>query len=116
MNVLYLLIPIALVILVIAIKLLFWAINNGQYDDLDMEGHRILFDDDDAQLSKKKSSEIQPFKNKSPEIKAAEIKAPKNKSPQYESYENRRPSDTKNRVFVNKNIESIDETKSAGNE
>jgi cbb3-type cytochrome oxidase maturation protein len=101
MNVLYLLIPIALVILVIAIKLLFWAINNGQYDDLDMEGHRILFDDDDAQLSK----------NKSPEIKA-----PKNKSPQDENYEHRRPSHKKNRVFVNKNPELIDETKSESNE
>jgi cbb3-type cytochrome oxidase maturation protein len=101
MNVLYLLIPIALVILVIAIKLLFWAINNGQYDDLDMEGHRILFDDDDAQLSK----------NKSPEIKA-----PKNKLPQDENYENRRPSHKKNRVFVNKNPELIDETKSESNE
>jgi cbb3-type cytochrome oxidase maturation protein len=101
MNVLYLLIPIALVILVIAIKLLFWAINNGQYDDLDMEGHRILFDDDDAQL----------YKNKSPEIKA-----PKNKSPQDENYENRRPSHKKNRVFVNKNPELIDETKSESNE
>ena len=105
MNVLYLLIPIALVILVIAIKLLFWAINNGQYDDLDMEGHRILFDDDDAplsksQLSKNKSSETQPSKNKSSEVKASEIKAPKDKAskdkiPQDESYENRRPSHTK---------------------
>jgi cbb3-type cytochrome oxidase maturation protein len=106
MNVLYLLIPIALVILVIAIKLLFWAINNGQYDDLDMEGHRILFDDDDAQLSKSQLS-----KNKSPEIKA-----PKDKTPQDESYENRRPSHKKNKVFVNKNPELIDENKSESNE
>ena len=41
----YLLVPIALVIIFLAIKLLFWAINNGQYDDLNTEGHRILFDD-----------------------------------------------------------------------
>lgn len=46
MEILYLLVPIALVFLVIAIKLLFWAVNNGQYDDLDTEGYRILFDDD----------------------------------------------------------------------
>ena len=52
MSVLYLLIPIGLVILVLSIKLLFWAINNGQYDDLDMEAHRILFDDDAAPSSK----------------------------------------------------------------
>lgn len=42
----YLLVPLALIIIALAIKLLFWAINSGQYDDLDTEGHRILFDDD----------------------------------------------------------------------
>jgi cbb3-type cytochrome oxidase maturation protein len=46
MESLYLLIPLALVIVVIALKLLFWAINNGQYDDLDTEAQRILFDDE----------------------------------------------------------------------
>jgi cbb3-type cytochrome oxidase maturation protein len=42
---LYLLIPIALLFCAIAIKLLLWAINNGQYDDLDKEAWRILADD-----------------------------------------------------------------------
>jgi cbb3-type cytochrome oxidase maturation protein len=46
MESLYLLIPLALVIVVVALKLLFWAINNGQYDDLDTEAQRILFDDE----------------------------------------------------------------------
>jgi cbb3-type cytochrome oxidase maturation protein len=45
---LYLLIPIALVFCAIAIKLLLWAINNGQYDDLDKEAWRILSDTEDA--------------------------------------------------------------------
>lgn len=45
MNSLYLLIPIALVFVAIAIRALFWAINSGQYDNLDTEAHRILFDD-----------------------------------------------------------------------
>ncbi len=48
----YLLVPIALVLIFFAIKLLFWAINNGQYDDLDTEAHRILFDDDKKQTPK----------------------------------------------------------------
>ena len=43
---LYLLIPIALVFCVIAIKMLLWAINSGQYDDLDKEAWRILADDE----------------------------------------------------------------------
>ena len=46
MNSLYLLIPIALVLIVFALWFLYWAINNGQYDDLDTESKRILFDAD----------------------------------------------------------------------
>ena len=42
MSSLYILIPIALVFCALAIKLLLWAINNGQYDDLDKEAWRIL--------------------------------------------------------------------------
>ena len=44
MDSLYLLIPIALVFCVLAIRLLLWAINDGQYDDLDKEAWRILAD------------------------------------------------------------------------
>ena len=46
MESLYLLIPVVLVFLVLAIRFLSWAIRNGQYDDLDTEGQRILFDED----------------------------------------------------------------------
>ena len=45
MDSLYLLIPVALVFCVICIRLLIWAINSGQYDDLDKEAWRILSDD-----------------------------------------------------------------------
>lgn len=51
---LYLLIPLALILIGLALKLLFWAISNGQYDDLDTEGHRILFDED--QVSQRSTS------------------------------------------------------------
>lgn len=43
---LYLLIPIALIFCVVAIRLLLWAINAGQYDDLDKEAWRILSEDE----------------------------------------------------------------------
>ncbi len=45
MDSLYLLIPVALVIVALAIRLLLWAIDNGQYDDLDKEAWRILQQD-----------------------------------------------------------------------
>ncbi|PLW83131.1 cbb3-type cytochrome oxidase assembly protein CcoS [Kineobactrum sediminis] len=43
---LYILIPIALIFCVIVIRLLLWAIDSGQYDDLDKEAWRILAPED----------------------------------------------------------------------
>lgn len=53
MESLYLLIPVALVFCIIAIKLLLWAISSGQYDDLDKEAWRILADDDPVSTREK---------------------------------------------------------------
>lgn len=47
MSVLYLLIPVAVLAVAFAIWLFFWAVNNGQYDDLDSPAHSILFDEED---------------------------------------------------------------------
>ena len=46
MESLYLLIPVALIFVAIGIKLLLWAIDSGQYDDLDKEAWRVLADDE----------------------------------------------------------------------
>jgi len=43
---LYLLIPVVLIFLALAIRILMWAIKSGQYEDLKTEGHRILFEED----------------------------------------------------------------------
>ncbi len=47
MKSLFLLIPVSLVFFALAVVFFMWAVNNGQYDDLDGEGERILFDDDE---------------------------------------------------------------------
>lgn len=47
MAALYVMIPIAVIVVALAIWLYFWAVNNGQYDDLDSPAHSILFDDED---------------------------------------------------------------------
>lgn len=49
MESLYLLIPVALIFCVVAIKLLIWAIDSGQYDDLDKEAWGILADEDESE-------------------------------------------------------------------
>jgi|TARA_B110000116_G_C16703672_1_gene521066 cbb3-type cytochrome oxidase maturation protein len=56
MDSLYFLIPLALILTGLAIKFLFWALNSGQYDDLDTEAHRILFDEDLIETKPKKSA------------------------------------------------------------
>lgn len=49
MESLYFLIPLSMVVVGLGVWLFFWAVNNGQYDDLDGEAERILFDNlDDA--------------------------------------------------------------------
>jgi cbb3-type cytochrome oxidase maturation protein len=47
MEVLYLLIPIALILVLVIGLALFWAIRSGQYEDMEGPAHRILMDDDD---------------------------------------------------------------------
>ncbi len=47
MPALYVMIPVALLIVAVAIYVFFWAVDSGQYDDLDSPAHSILFDDED---------------------------------------------------------------------
>ena len=46
MNVIYVLIPIAIIIVAIALLVFFWAVKANQFDDLERQGSAILFDDD----------------------------------------------------------------------
>jgi len=48
MSILYVLIPLALLILGGAVWAFFWAVGNGQFDDLDTPAIRIIMDDDKA--------------------------------------------------------------------
>ncbi len=48
MDIIYLLIPIAIILASCAVAAFFWSVNNGQYDDLESPAHSILFEDDDA--------------------------------------------------------------------
>jgi cbb3-type cytochrome oxidase maturation protein len=47
MESLFILIPIALVFTGLAVAAFFWAVNTGQYEDLDRASRDILFDDED---------------------------------------------------------------------
>lgn len=42
MDILYLLIPLSVVLVFLIIGVFAWAVNSGQFDDLEREGQRIL--------------------------------------------------------------------------
>lgn len=46
MDIIYILIPIAVLLVCLAIGLFFWAVKSNQFEDLERHGSSILFDDD----------------------------------------------------------------------
>lgn len=66
MNILFIMIPMAVILLAVAVIFFFWATNNKQFDDLDSPGYRILLDDEkDATMQKKNTSKIKKTPPKS---------------------------------------------------
>jgi cbb3-type cytochrome oxidase maturation protein len=45
MEVMFILLPLAIVMAAVALGAFFWAVHRGQYDDLDTPRYRALFDD-----------------------------------------------------------------------
>lgn len=50
MSILYLLIPLSLILLGLAVWAFFWAVKHDQFEDLEGPAHRILFDEDENDL------------------------------------------------------------------
>ncbi|MEM0909335.1 MAG: cbb3-type cytochrome oxidase assembly protein CcoS [Pseudomonadota bacterium] len=46
MSIIFVLIPLAVIIVALAIGIFFWAVKNNQFEDLDRQGYSILYDDD----------------------------------------------------------------------
>ena len=62
MSTLYLLIPLAAILVIIGVIFFIWSVKSGQFEDLEGPGFRILMDDDedlipdDAKVHKKDTS------------------------------------------------------------
>ena len=48
MSILYVLIPLGLLLLGLAVAAFFWAVSSGQFDDLESPAVKIIMDDDSA--------------------------------------------------------------------
>ena len=47
MSAIFILIPLGVVLLAVAVAAFIWAVDHDQFEDLDREGSRLLFDDDE---------------------------------------------------------------------
>ena len=61
MSMLYVLIPLAVLLLAVAVFALLWAIRSGQFDDLESHGWSVVLDDDQKPppLDKNESGETE---------------------------------------------------------
>ena len=48
MNIIFILIPLGLILLLLAVAAFFWAVRSGQFDDLESPAWRVVLDDDTA--------------------------------------------------------------------
>ncbi|GAL15748.1 type cbb3 cytochrome oxidase biogenesis protein CcoS [Vibrio astriarenae] len=46
MESIYILIPISILLVAVAVGVFLWAMRSDQFEDLERQGHNILFDDD----------------------------------------------------------------------
>lgn len=56
MSIIFVLIPLAVIIVAIAIAVFFWAVKSNQFDDLERQGYSILFDDDIKPIDSKETN------------------------------------------------------------
>ena len=47
MSVIYALIPVAIIFVIIAVAIFFWAVRSDQFEDFERQGLNILMDDED---------------------------------------------------------------------
>lgn len=59
MSILYLLIPLGLVLLGLAVAAFFWAVRAGQFDDLDTPAMSVVMDDDTKPAVENRRDETQ---------------------------------------------------------
>jgi len=74
MTILYLLIPLAVVLMIVAAAFFLWTVRSGQYDDLEGPAHRILMDDDDPLIPENARPRKEPPVDAEADEKAAEHK------------------------------------------
>ena len=66
MEILYLLVPISVVVVFLIAIAFWWSLRNGQFDDLEGPGYRILMDDDKAKPAPDDAENLRPGETRQP--------------------------------------------------
>lgn len=67
MDIIYLLLPVALILVIIIIAIFFWAVKSDQFEDMEGPAHRILMDDDASDNKKTDSDSTAGSSAKNPD-------------------------------------------------
>lgn len=57
MEIIHVLVPAAVLLVTLAIGIFWWAVRNGQFDDLERQGMNVLLDEDDGRKKNKKKNQ-----------------------------------------------------------
>jgi cbb3-type cytochrome oxidase maturation protein len=63
MDIIYLLIPVSLVLIGLIVWAFLWAIQSGQFEDLEGPAHKILMEEDEPMEPRSEAPEDPPGKN-----------------------------------------------------
>lgn len=63
MSIIYVLIPIAMLFVLVAVGIFFWAVRSDQFDDLEKQSVSILFEEDSNQVESTSSTDTQNVKD-----------------------------------------------------
>ncbi|WP_194755634.1 cbb3-type cytochrome oxidase assembly protein CcoS [Aliidiomarina indica] len=79
MEILHLMVPIAIILVIIAIALFFWAVRTGQFDDLERQGYNILLDDETKQNKHRNENKKSKAKGKNEQTSDVSARDTQNK-------------------------------------
>ena len=63
MSIIYVLIPLAIILVAVALGIFFWAVKSDQFQDLERQGYSILFDDDLPEEERNQQAKVQDKAN-----------------------------------------------------
>ncbi|MGL5343339.1 MAG: cbb3-type cytochrome oxidase assembly protein CcoS [Plesiomonas sp.] len=87
MDIIYILVPIAMLFVLVAVLIFLWAVKSEQFEDLNRQGMQILFEEDSSTNLAEKQSITQPLdKQKTTQQKDSKVQHPHPNQANHDSF------------------------------